>query len=200
LDATVELAGANDDGWRPSKDGKWLLKRVGKQMVRKPVGERMQPLTQTGTDRDPLVISPGRSTSSSVDTSEDGDTDIRALVESLPERAIDGADQHPVGVVSKPIAPVKCEGRRVAVVLRYLVDALSVETEDAPAIVGIAGRCCETCSTDVAVLHSLVRDLARVARSLESVSQHRLAGVVIGCSQPCGIVPSTPRRDRRRHH
>jgi hypothetical protein len=66
-------------------------------------------------------------------------------VESLPERAIDGADQPPVGVVSKPIALAKCEGRRVAAVLQYLVDALSAETEDAPVIVGIAGRCCETC-------------------------------------------------------
>ena len=84
--------------------------------------------------------------------------------------------------------------------LRYLVDALSAETEDAPAIVGIAGRCCETCSTDVAILDGLVRDLTRVARSLESVSQHRLSGVNIGCSQPYGIVPSTPRRDRRAHH
>jgi hypothetical protein len=95
---------------------------------------------------------------------------------------------------------VKCEGRRVAAVLRYLVDALSVDTEDAPAIVGIAGRCYETCSTDVAVLNGLVRDLTYVARSLESVSQHRLASVDIGYSQPCGIAPSTPRRDRRRHH
>jgi len=84
--------------------------------------------------------------------------------------------------------------------LRYLVDALSTETEDAPTIVGIAGRCCETYSTDVAVLDGLVRDLTRVARSLESVSQHRLASVDIGCSQPYSIAPSTPRRDRRRHH
>jgi len=67
-------------------------------------------------------------------------------------------------------------------VLRYLVNALSAETEDAPAIVGIAERCCDTCSTDVAVLDGLVRDLTRVARSLKSVSQHRLAGVDIGCS------------------
>jgi hypothetical protein len=92
LHATVEVARANDDRWRPSKDGKWLLKRVGKQMVRKLVGERMQPLIQTGTDRDLLVISPRRSTLSSVDTSEDSDVDIRALIGSLPERAIDGAD------------------------------------------------------------------------------------------------------------
>ena len=67
-------------------------------------------------------------------------------------------------------------------------------------VVGIAGRCCETCGADVAVPHGLVRDLTRVARSLESVSEHRLAGVDIGCSQPCGITPSTPRRDRRRRH
>jgi len=67
-------------------------------------------------------------------------------------------------------------------VLRYLVNALSAETEDAPAIVGIAERSCDACSTDVAVLDGLVRDLTRVARSLESVSQHRLADVDIGCS------------------
>jgi hypothetical protein len=201
-DATVGVAGAAaDDGWRPSKDGKWLLKRTGRQMVRKPAaGGGARPPTETGTHRDPLVVSPGRSTSSSVDASEDGDVDVRALAESLPERAADGADQHPVGVVGKPIAPVKCEGRRVAAVLRYLVDALSAETGDAPAIVGIAGRCCDTCSSDVAVLDGLVRDLTRVARSLESVPRHRLAGVDIGCSQPCGTAPSTPRRDRRRHH
>jgi len=174
LDAIVEVAGANDDGWRPSKDGKWRLKRVGKQMVRKPVGERTQPLIKTCTDRDPSVIFPGRSMSSSVGTSKDSDVDIRSLVESLPERATDGADQHPVGVVSKPIAPVKRDGRRVAAVLRYPVAALSAETEDAPAIAAIAGRCCETRSTDVAVLDGLVRDLTCVARSLESVSQHRL--------------------------
>jgi hypothetical protein len=61
-------------------------------MVRKPVGERMRPLIQTDTDRDPLVISLGRLTSSSVDTSGDGDVKIRALVESLSERATDSTD------------------------------------------------------------------------------------------------------------
>jgi hypothetical protein len=134
------------------------------------------------------------------DGSADGDIVVQALVGSLPRTSIDGTDQNPAGVVREPTVLVKCEGRRVAAVLRYLVDALSRETEDMSTIVWIAGRCCETCRTDVAVLDGLVCDFTRIARSLESVSQHRLSGVNIGCSQPCGIVPSTPRRDRRLHH
>jgi len=71
---------------------------------------------------------------------------------------------------------------------------------ETPSMVEIAGRCCDTCRIDVAKLGGLVGDFTRIARSLESVSQHRLAGVDIGWSQPPGVAPSTPHRERRQHH
>jgi hypothetical protein len=64
----------------------------------------------------------------------------------------------------------RAESRCCTVVFDRCTFKLSREREDTPAIVGIAGQCYETCSTDVAVLDGLIRDFNRVARSLESVS------------------------------
>lgn len=64
-------------------------------MVRKPVGDQVRPLVETGTHQDPLVISPGRPTVSSTDGSANSDVTVRALVESLPGTTTDGIDRNP---------------------------------------------------------------------------------------------------------
>jgi hypothetical protein len=193
--------GATNDGWRPSKNGKWLLKRVGKQMLRKPV-ESGDERTDASMRRDPStesVSSLGGSVASSRDGTPDGNRELQVVMCSLPKPATDGTETG-LSPTEKPTDKSKCEGRRVAALLRHLVDALSTETAETPSMVEIAGRCCDTCRTDVAKLDGLVGDFTRIARSLESVSQHRLAGVDIGWSQPPGVAPSTPHRERRQHH
>lgn len=202
-EVTSETDGTND-GWRPSKDGKWLLKRVGKQMVRKPV-ESGDERPDASVRRDPStdsVSSLGDSVASSRDGTPNGNRELQVIMCSLPEPATNGTETglDPADKSTESTDRSKCEGRRVAALLRHLVDALSTETAETPSMVEIAGRCCDTCRIDVAKLGGLVGDFTRIARSLETVSQHRLAGVDIGWSQPPGVAPSTPHKERRQHH
>lgn len=186
-----------DDGWRPSKDGKWLLKRVGKQMVRKPVesrDERRDPSTGS-------VSSLGDTVASSRDGTPNGNRELQVIMCSLPDSATNGTETG-LDTTDKSTESTdrsKCEGRRVAALLRHQVDTLSTETVETPSMMEIAGRCCDTCRTDVAKLGGLVGDFTRIAKSLESVSQHLLSGVDIGLSQPPGAALSTPHRERRQH-
>ena len=170
-------------------------------MVSKPV-ESGDERPDASIRRDPStesMSSLGGSVASSSDDTPNGNRKLQAIMRSLPEPDVNGTETG-LNPTEKSIDKSKCEGRRVAALLRHLVHALSTETAETPSIVEIAGHCCDTCRIDVVKLRSLVGDFTHIARSLESVSQHQLAGVDIGCSQPPGVAPSTPHRERRQHH
>jgi hypothetical protein len=83
-EVTSETGGAND-GWRPLTDGKWLSKRVGKQVVRKPVERldaRMRRDPSTGS-----VSSLGDSVASSKDGTPDGNRELKVILCSIPKPA-----------------------------------------------------------------------------------------------------------------
>jgi hypothetical protein len=140
-------------------------------MLRNPV-ESGDKRTDVSIRRDPStesVSSLGGSVASSRDSTPNSNRELRVVMCSLPEPATDSIETG-LSPIEKPIDKSKCEGRRVATLLRHLVDALSTETAETPSIVKIAGRCYDTCRTDVAKLDGLVGNFTRIARSLESVS------------------------------
>jgi hypothetical protein len=140
-------------------------------MLRKPV-ESGDKRTDASIRRDPStesVSSLGGSVASSRDSTPNSNRELRVVMCSLPEPTTDSIETG-LSPTEKPTDKSKCEGQRVAALLRHLVDALSTETAETPSIVEIAGRCYDTCRIDVAKLDSLVSDFTRIVRLLESVS------------------------------
>lgn len=185
-DASAGPTGADEiedesGGWRTSKDGKRLLKRGGRQMIRKPVDDA------DGAAPDERRGSRQSSRECSVHSS------LSSLLASASDGEPDGGEERPVRAPTR----LKCEGRRVAALLRHLVDALSTETAQTPAMVNIAERCCDLCRADASMLECLVGDFTRIASSLEGVFRHRLGSADVECEQPPGTIPSTPRVARR---
>jgi hypothetical protein len=132
-------------------------------MLRKPVESRDERL-DASMHRDPsteLVSSLGGSVASSRDGTPNSNRELRVVMCSLPEPATDSTETG-LSPTEKPTDKLKYEGRRVAALLRYLVDALSTETVETPSTVEIAGRCCDTCRIDVAKLDNLVGNFTRI--------------------------------------
>lgn len=172
-EATRSASPPDEDGWYPSKNGLWMVKRVGKHLVRKPI--EAVSTDETNAERENPPTKHGAS----------------QRIHELPPSTPPSGDDPPLGV---------CEGPALAAILRRLVRSLSDSnfSDETLAPMDMVPKCCGSCQPDASMLDGLVRDAIRIARSLEAVRSHQSSGREVRSSQVPGSNPPTPRFPRFR--
>ncbi|KAI4219550.1 MAG: hypothetical protein L6R36_008246 [Xanthoria steineri] len=175
-------APANDDGWVESADGRWLVKRMRNQIVRKPVEEVVE------TDDSP--------SSSPDDENQDASTEVRTeAAAGIPSSALPYVS--PVRQMNKRLYPQDtahpkaCAGSTFATVLRKLTDEFS-ELEDSDYV---ASRFCDSCRAAVtSAVHSVLHDIRMNAEKLDAIDLHSFGETTVPARLEYSESPKRPRR------
>lgn len=151
--------GVDDEGWRKSKDGRWLTKRIKNQFIRKPVEEVEE--TESGStlsdhdDDEEVTPSPSRTRPSPV------------LVSS-GERADSAPTSRPVRSPPNP-GSQNCAGPVFLRVIRGAIKSFT-ELEDPDYI---KTRVCDCCRESVtATVHSILHEARTGERMLGAIGEH----------------------------
>lgn len=152
-----------------------MLKRDGKQIIRKPIESLEDPSTPVSSDSSSRESSLTRPTTGLREDSQNDD-----LGDSAKRR------QDSVGTESK----ASCKGPRLASALPELVNILEEGPPDRPAVAAISECCCDIYSPQLRMVNSLLGDLKRVVSLVEATVKHTIRGAELGSVQ--SYAPTLP--------
>lgn len=168
------------DGWKKSKDGRWLTKRMKNQFIRKPVEiSETDGSARTSPDEDSQEGSPPRSRSQASPVLISSGERVDSPPASTPMHSPRTSD------------PKACAGPAFLKVLRELIKSFS-ELEDRHYT---KTRVCDCCRDSVtATVHSILHEARTNERMLEAIGEHFFGTHNVPPRQERWESPKRPRR------
>ena len=159
----------DDDGWRKSSDGRWLLKRVKNQLIRKPID-----------------IEPDSLADKQTPPPDDPSSQLR-VDESTPPPDETSPDE--TSTECNP-GPPSCDGPGIALLLAKFADLYDDMRSHDPDTVRLVQRCCDSCRSYVLrALASFKGDIMPCVEGLQRVDRHIFNRHEIPPSQDHDISP-----------